>query len=135
MLEKLKQKFLNKKFASFFVIGLINTALSQGLYIVFVIFNIPSGLSSLLSDSTIPMLVSYFLNMKFTYKKEMSWKSLVAFPISYIPGWIVNFICVLFCVYVLHVDEKFAKLFSIPITVPLNYLVMTYIVEYKKNTK
>lgn len=126
--EKIKSIFLTKKFGSFFVIGLFNTGCSQALYIIFIILNIAAGLSSVASD-VITMVFSYFLNMKFTYHIKPSLKSFISFPFSYIPGWIVNALMVILCVDVLMVDKLWAKLVSIPITVPLNFLVMSFIMK------
>ena len=76
------------------------------------------------------MVLSYFLNMKFTYKIKPSFKTFISFPFSYIPGWIVNMLMVVICVDLLHVREVFAKLVSIPITVPLNFIVMSFIMKH-----
>ena len=50
MLEKIKEKFLNKSFLSFAFIGAFNTILSQILYMIFVSFSIAVSTSSLLGD-------------------------------------------------------------------------------------
>lgn len=128
LIDKIKSVFLSKKFGCFFVIGLFNTGSSQLLYMLFVLLNIKNYISSVLSD-VITMFFSYFLNMKFTYHVKPSWKTFVSFPLSYIPGWIVNALMVVVCVQVLHVNELWAKLVSIPITVPLNFVVMSFIIK------
>lgn len=129
IINKIKSIFVTRKFGSFFVIGLINTLSSQLLYILFVTLSITASLSSLFSD-ILTMVLSYFLNMKFTYKIKPSFKTFVSFPFSYIPGWIVNMLMVIICVDLLHVREVFAKLVSIPITVPLNFIVMSFIMKH-----
>lgn len=129
IINKIKSIFVTRKFGSFFVIGLINTLSSQLLYILFVTLSITASLSSLFSD-ILTMVLSYFLNMKFTYKIKPSFKTFVSFPFSYIPGWIVNMLMVVICVDLLHVREVFAKLVSIPITVPLNFIVMSFIMKH-----
>ena len=129
IINKIKSIFVTRKFGSFFVIGLINTLSSQLLYILFVTLSITASLSSLFSD-ILTMVLSYFLNMKFTYKIKPSFKTFISFPFSYIPGWIVNMLMVVICVDLLHVREVFAKLVSIPITVPLNFIVMSFIMKH-----
>lgn len=128
IVNKIKEMFISKKFGSFFVIGLFNTGCSQLIYMLLVILNIKSYISSILSDA-ITMIFSYFLNMKFTYQLKPSWKTFISFPLSYIPGWTVNALMVVFCVQILHIDELWAKLVSIPITVPLNFIVMSLIIK------
>ncbi|MFR5683396.1 MAG: GtrA family protein [Clostridia bacterium] len=94
MLEKIKEKFLNKSFLSFAFIGAFNTILSQILYMIFVSFSIAVSTSSLLGD-IVPMFFSYFLNMHFTYHEKPNWKSFISFPISYLPGIIINMVTLL----------------------------------------
>lgn len=134
IIDKVKNVFLTKKFGSFFVIGLFNTGCSQLLYMVFVVMNIAAGLSSILSD-VITMVFSYFLNMKFTYQLKPSLKTFVTFPLSYVPGWVVNALMVVLCVDVLMIDKLWAKLVSIPITVPLNFVVMSFVMKVVNKSK
>ena len=134
IIDKVKNVFLTKKFGSFFVIGLFNTGCSQLLYMVFVVMNIAAGLSSILSD-VITMVFSYFLNMKFTYQLKPSLKTFISFPLSYVPGWIVNALMVVLCVDVLMIDKLWAKLVSIPITVPLNFIVMSFVMKVVNKSK
>lgn len=131
MIEKFKQTFLNKQFITFALIGGFNTVLAQVLYMVFVQYGeMAAGTSSLLGD-IIPMFFSYFLNMHFTYHEKPSLKSAISFPLSYLPGIMINFV-VTVAVNWLGVPKIFAKLVSLPISVPTNYLCMTYIVGKTK---
>ncbi|MEF9892022.1 MAG: GtrA family protein [Anaerorhabdus sp.] len=132
MFNKIKEKFLNKQFLTFGIIGGINTILSQVLYIVFVKFNIVVSLSSLLGD-VLTMIISYFANMKYTYHEKPSWKSAITFPLSYVPGFIINMLLVVLVADVFHAPKEYAKLVSLPITIPLNYICMSLIV--KKTSK
>lgn len=132
MFNKIKEKFLNKQFLTFGIIGGINTILSQVLYIVFVKFNVVVSLSSLLGD-VLTMIISYFANMKYTYHEKPSWKSAITFPLSYVPGFIINMLLVVIVANVFHAPKEYAKLVSLPITIPLNYICMSLIV--KKTSK
>lgn len=134
MIEKIKEKFMNRQFMTFAIIGVMNTLLAQGLYIVFVMIGFTPTVASVVSD-ILPMIFSYVMNMKFTYRKPMSWKSAMAFPISYIPGIIINAIAVFVVVNVLHAPKIYAKAIAIPIAVPTNFLCMNVIVKkFSKNT-
>lgn len=125
----IKEKFLNKQFLSFGIIGLINTVLSTFiLYPVFVKAGIPVGSSSLLAD-ILTMVVSYFLNITITYHQKPSIKTAVSFPLSYIPGICISAIVTLMVVNVFHGPEVWAKAIAIPIYVPVNYLCMGFIVK------
>ena len=128
MIQKIKEKFLNKQFITFGVIGVVNTLSSQLFYMLFVFFNVQVGIASVLGDA-LSMIGSYLMNMHFTYHKKVSWQSAVTFPISYLPGMIISAIIVMIVVDLCHGPEMWAKLISLPLYIPVNYLVMTFIVN------
>ena len=127
MWNKIKEKFLNKKFLTFGIIGGFNTVVSLLLNHGFIALGTEVGLASILAD-VLSMIPSYILNMRYTYHQKMSWKSFVTFPFSYVPGWIISFLIV----EILHrgfgVPEQWAKLVSVPIYIPVNFLCMSFIV-------
>lgn len=135
MIKKLYYKFFNKKFLVFCVIGAINTLLAQLIYVFLVGYNLlDPGIASVVGDvSTIA--VSYILNMKLTYHEQFSFKSAISFPISYIPGTIINMIIILVVVNILHFPKIFAKVISLPITIPMNYLCVSITVKLTKSRK
>ena len=90
--------------------------------------NIAVGLASLLGDG-LTMILSYFMNMKFTYHQKPSLKSAVTFPLSYVPGMIISALVVILVVDIGHAPELWAKLIALPIYVPVNFLCMSFIVK------
>lgn len=132
MIDKIKQKFMNKQFITFCFIGVVNTLLAQLIYVLLVGYDLMEpGISSVVGD-VLTIAVSYVLNMKLTYHERLSWKSAISFPISYIPGTIINAIIVLIVVDVLHFPKIIAKAISLPITIPLNYICVSLIVKLTK---
>lgn len=127
-MKKIKEKFLNRQFLTFGIIGVLNTVIALLLNKGFLILGTEVGMASILAD-VVSFIPSYVMNMTFTYKKKMSLKSFIAFPVSYIPGWIISFLIVEILHRVFGVPESYAKLCSVPIYVPVNYLVMTFIVN------
>ena len=132
MIDKIKEKFFNKEFLTFCFIEVINTLLAQLIYIFLVAYDLMEpGMSSIVGD-VLTIAVSYVLNMKLTYHEKMSLKSAISFPISYIPGTIINAIIVLIVVDILHFPKIFAKAISLPITIPLNFICVSLIVKLTK---
>lgn len=128
MIEKIKRKFINLQFLSFALIGGFNTVGAVGIYMALVYVGFETVTSSVTGD-VITMLFSYFLNMHFTYHKKPTIKSFITFPISYLPGIIIGAISTILFINALNAPEIFAKAFSLPITIPLNFIVMTIIVK------
>ena len=81
MWNKIKEKFLNKKFLTFGIIGVFNTVFCLLVNRGLIALGTEVGIASILSDA-IAMIPSYILNMRYTYHKEMSWQSFVTFPVT-----------------------------------------------------
>ena len=128
MFTKIKEKFFTKQFLTFGIIGVINTLVSQGLYMLFVQLNTSVGTASILGD-VISMIGSYFMNTLITYKQKPNWKSAVTFPLSYIPGIIISALMVIIVVDWLHAPKMFAKILSLPLYIPVNFLCMSFIMK------
>ena len=128
MFTKIKEKFFTKQFLTFGIIGVINTLVSQGLYMLFVQLNTSVGTASILGD-VISMIGSYFMNTLITYKQKPNWKSAVTFPLSYIPGIIISALMVIIVVDWLHAPKMFAKILSPPLYIPVNFLCMSFIMK------
>lgn len=128
LMTKIKEKFFTKQFLSFGIIGAFNTILTQALYMGFVKMGLTPGVSSIAAD-VIGVIVSFFLNMKFTYHQPITLKGFLTFPLSYVPGMIISALIVLIVVHGFHGPELYAKLISLPIYIPINYLFMTFIVK------
>ncbi|MBR2812983.1 MAG: GtrA family protein [Solobacterium sp.] len=127
MLAKIKEKFFNRRFLTFGIIGVLNTLIAQVLYVVY-LKGVPDYAASILADAT-AMAFSYVMNMRFTYHQKMSLKSAAAFPMSYLPGILISAVIVFLVVRVGHAPEIYAKLISVPLYVPLNFLCMNFIVK------
>ena len=128
LFEFIKEKFFNRQFLTFGIIGACNTLISQGLYMVFVLLKIAPGIASLLGDA-LSMIFSYVMNMKFTYKQPITLKGAITFPLSYVPGMIISALIVVLVVDVAGAPELWAKLISLPIYIPINFLCMNFIVK------
>ncbi|MBR5290119.1 MAG: GtrA family protein [Erysipelotrichaceae bacterium] len=134
MFELIKKKFLNKQFLTFGLIGAMNTIGSVLIYMLFVSLGFDVAIASLLGDC-LTMIASYFLNMRFTYHQPVSLKSFVTFPLSYVPGTLLNMIFTVILVDVLHAPKMIAKALALPITIPLNYITMSIIVKWSSKKK
>lgn len=127
MWKKIKEKFLNRQFITFVVIGVINTLIALLINKGMLTLGIEVGTASIIAD-VLAFIPSYLMNLKFTYHQKYSWKSFITFPISYVPGWIISFLIVEVLSRGFGVAERYAKLVSVPIYVPVNFLFMTFIV-------
>lgn len=116
------------QFFKFGVIGLANTAVSYGIYTLFVYLGLHYIIAGVISFF-ISVLNSFFWNNKYTFKKDAGkrrsiFQSLVKTYISYaFTGLIITNILTIFVVEILHISKYIAPLFVLAITVPLNFIL------------
>ena len=65
MWNKLKEKFWNRQFITFAVIGVINTVIALLINKVLIIAGVEAGIASIIAD-VLAFIPSYLMNMKFT---------------------------------------------------------------------
>ncbi|MGP1376907.1 MAG: GtrA family protein [Bulleidia sp.] len=128
MLNKLKAKFLNRQFLIFGLIGVLNTGIALLLNKFLLALNAEVGVASMIAD-VLAFIPSYLMNMKWTYHKPYSWKSFLSFPVSYVPGWCITFLLVEILHHGFGVPIRYAKLASVPIYVPVNFIFMSFVVR------
>ena len=128
MLSKIKAKFMNRQFLIFGVIGVLNTAIALLLNKFLIAMNLEVGGASMLAD-VLAFVPSYLMNMKWTYHESYSWKSFLSFPISYVPGWCLTFLLVELLHHGFGIPIRYAKLASVPIYVPVNFVFMSLVVK------
>ncbi|MCF0114665.1 MAG: GtrA family protein [Erysipelotrichaceae bacterium] len=129
LISFIKEKFLTPSFIIFGIIGVLNTLVDNGLYVLFIkggwMYQVANIAAMLISME----FCSYPLNMTFSMKEKMSLKSFLAFPISYIPGMLIQILIVFLVVEVFKAPEVYGKIIALPIYFPVNYLCMNFIVK------
>ena len=129
-IEKIKNnlKLLIIQFVKFGVIGFSNTAISYGIYSLFVYLGLHYIIAGVISFF-ISVLNSFFWNNKYTFKKDANQKrnifqSLIKTYISYaFTGLVIANIITIILVEIFHVSKYIAPLFVLVITIPLNFII------------
>lgn len=124
---KLKELFISKHFIIFVIIGIINTIIYNGLYIL--MLNKTHYLISSIIAYLISMTISFFLNCKYNYKVKPSLKKYIAFPISGIPTFFMQTVGLSLIVEIFLIPEKYAGLLSSIIAIPFSYIIMNIILK------
>lgn len=131
--EKIMNMFTDKKFILFIIVGCINAIngiLLSTLYSIFLNSNIAFILGYLTS-----LFVSYLLNSYITFKdKNLTINKFIKFCISYIPNFLVQLICVLIFINIMHINKIITYTIAAIIGVPITYLLLV-IFTFKKNNK
>ena len=124
------------QFIKFCIVGLSNTLLSYGIYLLMLFLLRPLNLSwdyfvaSFLSF-VLSVLWSFFWNNRFVFKNKESsqsiWKSLLKTYLSYaFTGIVLGNLLLFVFVALLGIPKEIAPLLGLVITVPLNFLLNKY---------
>ena len=118
-----------RQFIIYLIIGFFNTFF--GFSIIFLcmyFFKFPPIISNIFGYS-LGIIVSYFLNSKFTFKFKNKTKIVfVKFMIVFLISYLVNFIALIFLIHQLDIHEGLAQVISGIIYIILFYLLNKYYV-------
>ena len=137
------RSFFSVEFFIFVIIGIINTfstaVISTCLDAALRFLPDGAALSAIhrlnltfIAGYCASMLLSFFLNCRFTFRERPTISRLIRFPISYIPNFIIQYICVWFFSSVLALNSSVSYLIAAVIGVPVTFLTMRILVFGRK---
>lgn len=117
-------KFVTQ-FVKFGIVGFSNTAISLGIYYLFIFINKDLYLIGNAVGFVVSVLNSYYWNSKYVFKKteEGHLKPILKTFTAYGGTFILGTALLLVMVELLSVSEKIAPIINLVITVPINFLV------------
>ncbi len=118
-------------FARFLVTGLLNTALTYVLYLLFLQFMAYQLAYTVVF--VLGILISYVLNAGFVFRTRMTLKTLARFPLVYGAQYALGMGLVLLLVEWGGAPSWLAPLCAIAITVPLTFVFSRYIFTSDQN--
>ncbi len=122
MRENIFQTFW--QFIKFGIVGLSNTAISLGIYYLFIWINRNLYLIGNAVGFVVSVLNSYFWNSKYVFrKKDEKLKTLVKTFLAYSTNLLIGTILLYLFVEKLQISEVIAPLLNLVITVPLNFVL------------
>lgn len=112
------------RFFKFCLVGVSNTAISLGVYYIFVFINKDFYLLGNAVGFVVSVLNSYFWNSKFVFKKtdEVS-KTIIKTFLAYGTNLLLGTGLLYLFVDLLNISEIIAPLINLIFTIPLNYLL------------
>jgi len=116
-----------REITKFLIVGLINTALAYGVYVLLVAFlayKIAYCIAYIAG-----FLCSYFLNTKWVFRSEVSWKSFFSFPLVYAAQFLINLVSLHLLVEEFLIPVKIAFLPVIVLSIPITFLMSRYIIK------
>lgn len=110
-----------RQIVTFAVVGVVNTAVYYGLYLLF-LHRLPY-LGAHVLAFLLSMVGSFFLNARFTYRTRPTWRKFLLFPLTNLTNFLVTTAGVYVIVDVLHAGNRFAPLLASAVAVPVTFVV------------
>ncbi|MGW1587474.1 GtrA family protein [Streptomyces sp. NPDC002386] len=110
-----------RQIVTFAVVGVVNTAVYYGLYLL-LLHRLPY-LGAHVLAFLLSMVGSFFLNARFTYRTRPTWRKFLLFPLTNVTNFLVTTAGVYLIVDVLHAGNRFAPLLASAVAVPVTFVV------------
>lgn len=115
---------MHQEFVRFLLVGVINTLLSYMLYLLLLIFMtyIPAYSIAYCTGMT----VSYFLNVKFVFKKNITFISFLKFPMVYLIQYALGVIILWLLVDEFSISPDLAIIGVVIVTTPITFIASRF---------
>ena len=116
---------VHSRFFRFLVSGAINTAVTFGIYLLFLpVFSYPISYSI---AYVIGIGVAYFLNRAFVFRAHQGARSALLLPLVYVAQYGIGILMLWLLIDQLKLSEEIAPLVVIVVTIPLTYLLTRFV--------
>ncbi len=113
----------------FVVVGLINTGVYYGVYLLLNTF-LPYLAAHLLAI-LVAMIGSFFLNTYWTFQTKPTWKKFAIFPLTNLTNYVIQTFGVVLFVETLHMNEQIAPLVAAVAAIPVTFVLSRKILMEK----
>lgn len=142
LVHKLRQ-FFTVEFITFLIIGVVNTLstavistlldfITKHIAVLYACKLIEKLRLTFITGYILSMLISFFLNCRFTFHEKPTLSKLIRFPVSYIPNFIIQYIVVWFFTAVIPIHSTAAYLAAAVIGIPVTFITMRIFVFKRK---
>lgn len=113
------------QFIKFGIVGFSNTAISLGIYYIFVLINKDLYLIGNTVGFIVSVLNAYYWNSKYVFKKTESGnlKQIIKTFTAYGSTFLLSSAMLFVLVDLMSLSEKIAPLITLAVTIPLNFLL------------
>jgi putative flippase GtrA len=124
-------RFINREFSRFIFWGGVNTLCGYLVYALLLLFL--QYLVAYTITYALGILVSYYLNSRFVFRREVGWRKAVQYPLVYLVQYLLGTGSLYLLVRVLRVNKLLAPVIVILLTVPLTYLMGRRIIRGRRD--
>lgn len=116
-----------RHFFRFLVMGILNTIATFSIYVM--LKTVLDYQIAYLLAYVSGIVFAYFMNALFVFKKSISLRAFIRFPLVYVVQYIVGAVLLELFVRVLGLSVTFAPLFVIILTLPLTFFLTRFVLS------
>ena len=113
------------RFFRFILSGCINTGITYLVYLI-LLPTLNYQISYAIAYTS-GIIISFFLNKHFVFKKNRGLRSILLFPIVYIAQYCFNYVIIFIWIEFLKLPEVIAPLAAVALAVPVTYLITRWV--------
>jgi putative flippase GtrA len=124
-IERVGSRDTAAQFLRFIAVGLINSAVTYGIYLLFLRI-LPYAFAYSVSFGA-GILISLFLNATWVFRKRVTARTTVQFPLVYVVQYLFGLALLAMFVERLGMRRELAPLLVVACTVPITFLLTRYV--------
>ena len=126
-IKKYLNKIYNIESFRFILTGILNTIATYSIYLILNYFDIYYLLSYFFAFLT-ALIITTFLNIRFTFLNEFSFKKILIYGLYYTCYWFLSSFLIAFQVEFLNINETYAPLLTLLILIIPHFLISKKII-------
>ena len=115
------------EFLRFLLVGGFNTLSGYAVYLFF-LWLLDGPIWAYNISYAVGIIVSYCLNVRFTFRQKLSWKKFAAFPLVYVVQYVVGLL-VLKTAITAGIPAQWAGLLVIAVTIPITFFMSRFLLR------
>jgi len=126
-----------KKFLSFNLVGLINTAITYGIYALAIAVGL-NHFIALCIDYALGLIISFFLNKNFTFKirKKADIEMFLKMIVAYIPSFLINIGLLWLFIDKFNMNKYLSQFIALAIVALFSFFMQhKFVFNYRKKEK
>ena len=125
---------MRTEFLRFILTGGTNTAVSWLLYLMLYWLGMPYTLAYSFAFA-FGIVFTYYLNTRWVFKVEMSWRTFLQFPMVYVAQYVLGMGILVLLVDYLHLPAAYGPPLVTVLTMPVTFLLSRLVLKRKTQTE
>lgn len=126
-------KFIKSEFARYVAVGIANTLLTYGLFVIAV--RLMPYQWAYTGVYMLGIVTSYVLQALLVFRQPLKWRKAIRYPIVYVVQYVLGLLLLSLLVDGLYTAPEIASLLNIMLAIPISFLLSRHIINAKTENR